>query len=375
MTMVHFDVVVVGAGLSGLATAHLLTEAGLSVCVIEARDRIGGRIHSVTDPQSGDYVADLGPTWVWPAFQPVVSQWLDRLDVATFEQYVKGQAILDGGPDGAPQQLRLPDQDGLQRIKGGPQALINALWSRLPPDATMLGTVVSSVQCTKDDTVHIRCTDGTSLHCGSVVLATPPRIAAPLIRDIADLTPGLPSALERMPTWMAPHAKLVATYDTAFWRPRGLSGRIASRDGPIVEAHDHCSEDGTTAALFGFLGWPAHMRTELGPTVLETQVREQLTRCFGADSPAPTNIFIEDWAQQPCTTAPSDLSGPSMHPDVGPEILRQRHLNGRLVLAGAEVAARSPGLIEGAFVAAEHAATLLVKDRAHGSQTIRSTGT
>lgn len=41
------DVIVIGAGLSGLSSAMLLEEAGLDVQVIEARDRVGGRVHTL----------------------------------------------------------------------------------------------------------------------------------------------------------------------------------------------------------------------------------------------------------------------------------------------------------------------------------------
>lgn len=44
-----YDVLVLGAGISGLNTALLLEEAGLKVAVIEARERVGGRILSLTD--------------------------------------------------------------------------------------------------------------------------------------------------------------------------------------------------------------------------------------------------------------------------------------------------------------------------------------
>jgi lysine-specific histone demethylase 1 len=52
-----FKVVVVGGGVSGLMAARQLTYFGLDVSILEARDRIGGRIHTF---KSGQYVADLG---------------------------------------------------------------------------------------------------------------------------------------------------------------------------------------------------------------------------------------------------------------------------------------------------------------------------
>jgi monoamine oxidase len=55
------DTIVVGAGVSGLAAARLLTRAGRRVIVLEARDRIGGRTH--TD-RSGGHVTDRGASWI-----------------------------------------------------------------------------------------------------------------------------------------------------------------------------------------------------------------------------------------------------------------------------------------------------------------------
>ena len=45
--MSSFDVVVVGAGIAGLSAARELQNSGASVAVLEARDRIGGRAHTV----------------------------------------------------------------------------------------------------------------------------------------------------------------------------------------------------------------------------------------------------------------------------------------------------------------------------------------
>ena len=54
-------VLVIGAGFAGLAAARALVDAGRDVIVLEARDRTGGRAHTVP---FGGSVADLGPSWI-----------------------------------------------------------------------------------------------------------------------------------------------------------------------------------------------------------------------------------------------------------------------------------------------------------------------
>ncbi|MGV3708047.1 MAG: flavin monoamine oxidase family protein [Gemmatimonas sp.] len=58
-----FDVIVLGAGLAGLAAAHELVRAGKQVVVLEARDRAGGRVLTARDPAT-QYPIELGPEWV-----------------------------------------------------------------------------------------------------------------------------------------------------------------------------------------------------------------------------------------------------------------------------------------------------------------------
>lgn len=48
--MTRFDVVIIGAGAAGLAAGRALSGAGKRVCILEARDRIGGRVSSLHLP-------------------------------------------------------------------------------------------------------------------------------------------------------------------------------------------------------------------------------------------------------------------------------------------------------------------------------------
>lgn len=68
------SVIVVGAGMAGLAAARRLQEAGFEVTVLEARDRVGGRMH--TDTNATGTTLDLGASWIHghhPEFEALVA--------------------------------------------------------------------------------------------------------------------------------------------------------------------------------------------------------------------------------------------------------------------------------------------------------------
>ena len=61
------EVVVIGAGYAGVTAATLLADAGVDVVLLEARDRVGGRVHTVREEIAGRVVPlDLGGQWVGP---------------------------------------------------------------------------------------------------------------------------------------------------------------------------------------------------------------------------------------------------------------------------------------------------------------------
>lgn len=97
MLNLNRDVVVVGAGPSGLTAARELTKAGLSVAVLEARDRVGGR--TWTDTVDGA-VLEIGGQWVSPD-QTVLLDLLDELGLKTYSRYRSGESVYIGA-DGQP---------------------------------------------------------------------------------------------------------------------------------------------------------------------------------------------------------------------------------------------------------------------------------
>ena len=64
MQIVSVDVVVVGAGLSGLRAAVDVQEAGFSCVVVEAEDRVGGKTLSIPASSEGAGVVDVGAAWI-----------------------------------------------------------------------------------------------------------------------------------------------------------------------------------------------------------------------------------------------------------------------------------------------------------------------
>jgi monoamine oxidase len=64
------DVAVVGAGLTGLSAARELSRTGMSVVVLEARDRVGGKMHTVS---IDGCAVDLGAHWVGPSQRRVLA--------------------------------------------------------------------------------------------------------------------------------------------------------------------------------------------------------------------------------------------------------------------------------------------------------------
>jgi len=86
---IETDVVVVGAGIAGLTAACELAGAGVDVCVLEARDRVGGRTWNT---EIGGQANELGGQWVGP-YQSAVLETLEMLGLETFDCFREGSHV------------------------------------------------------------------------------------------------------------------------------------------------------------------------------------------------------------------------------------------------------------------------------------------
>jgi putrescine oxidase len=86
----RYDVLVIGAGLAGLSAAANVVRQGLSCLVLEARDRVGGRVHNVA--LGDDAPNELGGQWVAP-YHTAVHELAAELGVALFPAHRTGDSI------------------------------------------------------------------------------------------------------------------------------------------------------------------------------------------------------------------------------------------------------------------------------------------
>ena len=350
---VSVDVVVIGAGIGGLAAARKLAIQGFSVAVLEARDRIGGRLLSISPGG-----IDLGATWYWPN-EPRITRLISDLGLEIFPQHISGDAVYET-PTGFERIQGNPIDVYSSRFLHGAQDLAQALADELPTGVIKLGNPVKKIHSTSNNIQAITPIGGFSAQ--HIVLAVPPALCVSSIY----FNPVLPRKLIELakitPVWMGAITKVVAIYSEPFWRHDGLAGAAISYVGPMREFHDMSGPDGNPAVLFGFV-----------PTIVVGQATlsvekalQQLTSLFGPKAAHPEKLLIHDWRRESFTSPPG-IERLNAYQTFGNSSYASPAMGGRLHWASTETSSESPGHIEGALAAAERAANAIIKVMSNSS--------
>ncbi|MEV6591191.1 flavin monoamine oxidase family protein [Streptomyces acidicola] len=359
------SVVVIGAGAAGLAAATALIGAGYDTLCLEARDRPGGRLLSMSTAHGGAAdgggFLDLGATWFWDG-EERVRNLLGRLGLHSFPQHTAGSALYQDA-SGTRRLPGNPVDSPAHRYTAGADALTGHLAAALPAGALRLSSPVTGIGVAdRGMAVH---TADTVHHVAHVVLAVPPALALARI----DFGGALPSELVGLaratPVWMGAVIKVVAVYREAFWRAQGLAGAAFSRTGPLQEVHDMSGPHGRPAALFGFAPAPG----------FRLAVTDQLTELFGPTAAHPDALYVQDWSAEQWTSPPG-VERLNDHSLFGHALYRQPALGGRLHWASTETAAaEDAGHIEGALAGGERAARAVLNAPTSESTVPRQTPT
>ncbi|XP_032226643.2 amine oxidase [flavin-containing] isoform X2 [Nematostella vectensis] len=354
------DVLVIGAGISGLRAATILQEKyGLDVIVLEARDRVGGRTHTLEDP-SFKY-CDIGGAYIGST-QTRVNSLVEELGLELFkvnadgydvEHYLGKRVLKKGalaswgssflGSLDANNMWQLLDEMCHQVPLEGPwlankaeewdtmtlkQFLDQTCWTQAgggtvrnmefndggAQEYKVLGG--SQSICVKmaeklgsdriifnSDVIHIdQTSDVTTITCANglsykakYVIATVPSSLLNRIR----FTPNLPAlkfqGAQRTPIGSV--IKVIMFYEKAFWREKGLSGFFNSDIGPVEDGLDDTKPDGSHPAIMGFVAgdW-ARKFTTFPEEERKRLICEQYQTIF--DSPEalkPIRYFEKDW--------------------------------------------------------------------------------
>ncbi|MGK0271231.1 MAG: monoamine oxidase [Cocleimonas sp.] len=385
--MINTDVLIIGGGISGLHTAYQLEKSGISFVLIEARDRLGGRILSANyNLKSRDdnsecnptYNAnkpayDLGPSWFWPG-QSNMETLLQELDLAdsVFPQYGNGESLYENQQGDIQKGFHGISMQGIYRMKGGMRQFITELEKRIANNNIKTSTQVNTIEY-QDNQIITSFTEkngseniASQIGSNKVVIALPPRLAISTI----EFKPLLPETrikeLNNYATWMAGHAKFLAIYDKPFWIEQGFSGDALSQLGPIREIHDASSypndSDENGYALFGFIGVPASYRRNHKEEIINTAT-DQLVRFFGKDAAKPMDVVLQDWAQEKYTATEIDQSMNGGHATSSIYNSTESVFNDHLIWSGTETANHrngTNGLLEGAIEASKRTLNLLL---------------
>ena len=344
------DILIIGAGLSGLSLAYYLREHKVSINILEGRSRLGGRILTT---YKNDTPLELGATWL-SSQHTELKELLKQLGLGIFEQELGKTAMYELNASSPHQVVSLPsNQEPSYRIKGGSASLIKALQTSIGTDQIKLDHRVSQI-IEEADFLRVMTNQG-SFKAKVVISTLPPFLFTSSITVQPSLNQEYKKVATSTHTWMGESIKVGLFYAQPFWREGGLSGTIFSNPGPIPEMYDHSNFENSGFALKGFLNGAYFALTKEERLDM---ILKQLEKYYGSKVRDYIDYQEMIWQNEALTYTP--YTEPVFpHQNNGHEVFRQSYLKNKLFISGTETAKYFPGYMEGAVRSAKEVFKLL----------------
>lgn len=330
--------IILGAGLSGLLIGYELQKRNIPFTILEARRRLGGRIHTETS----NTPIELGATWVFGQHTEMQAL-IKELGLKVFEQVYGETAFYEPAANTPHQLVQIPKQDTTYRVVNGTSSIIDALAKEINPENIKLNTAVTELDFSANG-VLVKTKSGKAFQGSKVINTLPPTLFQHTIATKPALPIQLLQVAQNTHTWMGESIKIGFSYANPFWKAPESSGTIFSNVGPVTEMYEHSTADGKLHALKGFFNnayrdYTKEERKELALT--------QLEKYYGPQARNYLDYHETAWQNEAFTFASPKHQIPP-HYNNGHQLFQQSYFDTRLYFAGAETNAQFPGYMEGA---------------------------
>lgn len=333
-------ILIIGGGISGIYLGYLLKKDGFTIKILEANDRIGGRIYT---KKVQNTKVELGAAWLW-RYNPELLKLCEDLEISLFEQNMKGDALFEATSSNSPERFQIPkNQEISYRIVGGTKTILERLTKDFSENELELNQKVIKIDADKN--IITVFTENSNFSADLVISTVPPQLLVNKVQFNPKIDENLFQIANNTHIWMKDSIKFAVVYKTPFWKEKELSGAGFSNVGPFTEMYEHSDFENNHFALMGFLnGGLSHETKELR----EEKILKQLFKFFGEEGKDYLSYEEKVWSKE---TFLSFENGEFLSPHFnnGHSIYQQDFLNNKLIIAGSETSPSYSGYMEGAI--------------------------
>lgn len=333
-------ILIIGGGISGIYLGYRLKKEGFSIKILEANDRIGGRVYTKKVHNTN---VELGAAWLW-RYNPELLKLCKNLKISLFEQSTKGDALFEATISNLPERFQISNNQEISyRIIGGTATLLEKLAEGCSNEEVELSQKVLKVI---EREKHLQVVTENSEFTADIVISTiPPQLLVNTVQFNPKLDKKILKVANNTHTWMKDSIKFAIVYKTPFWKEKGLSGTGFSNIGPFTEIYDHSDFENNHFAFVGFL--KANLSTEKKED-REKKIKEQLFKFFGKDGKNYLSYEEKLWSKERLLNFENNQFL-SPHFNNGHSIYQQKFLNDKFIIAGSETSPSYGGYMEGAI--------------------------